>query len=57
MMLEKHHFKLEIRRGFFVHRVVNPWNALPATVVNAATLEDFKRKLDDCWQIYFPHLP
>ena len=31
----------------FPNRCIDAWNSLPATVVNAATLHDFKRKLNN----------
>ena len=33
----------------FHHRVVNPWNSLPAAVVNSPTLNTFKNRLDKHW--------
>ena len=33
----------------FHHRVVNPWNSLPAAVVNSPTLNTFKNRLDEHW--------
>jgi hypothetical protein len=31
----------------FPNRCIDAWNSLPANVVNAVTLRDFNRKLDD----------
>jgi len=52
-----HSFKLyqqraekEIRRNTFGHRVVQIWNKLPNHVVNAQTLNSFKRRLDKHWR-------
>ena len=39
-------FRTEVRRNFFIQRVVNVWNSLPQNVVEAKTLRDFKKKLD-----------
>ena len=54
MSTRGHNFKLrgnryrtEVRGMFFTQRVVRPWNALPAAVVNSATLWAFKRLLDE----------
>lgn len=52
-----HEFKLEKRRGkttlrlhFFGFRVVNAWNALPASVAEAPNLQTFKSRLDALWK-------
>ena len=39
-------FRMEIRRYFFTQRVVSLWNSLPQEVVDAKTLNLFKRQLD-----------
>ena len=41
--------RLEIRRNFFSRRVVKDWNALPQAVINAATVNSFKNRLDHAW--------
>ena len=48
-----HRFKLpisvcrsEVRRRSFVVRVVSVWNSLPSRVVEAGSVECFKRRLD-----------
>ena len=38
----------EVRRRFWSVRGVQRWNALPAEVVQATSLESFKRRLDAC---------
>ena len=50
--LRGHPFKLEkprcrtiLRRNFFSHRTINPWNALPTEAVSAPSLHSFKKKL------------
>jgi ribonucleases P/MRP protein subunit RPP40 len=43
--------RLEISRNFFSQRVVQHWNRLPESVVEAETVNDFKRKLDELLQI------
>jgi ribonuclease P/MRP protein subunit RPP40 len=55
-MLRKKHCRLEIRKGYFSHRVVNPWNSLSSEVIDAPTLETFKRKLDERWVSCFPDI-
>ena len=51
-----HNFKLEKRRPeksarqkFFTMRAVNEWNALPADIAEATTLNSFKYRLDKHW--------
>ena len=42
--------RLDIRKNFFSHRVVNSWNQLPASVVDADTVNNFKNRLDKFWK-------
>ena len=38
------------RRNAFSQRVINDWNSLPQhDMVNAASINSFKNKLDDWW--------
>jgi len=39
--------RLQLRRCFFSRRVVNVWNKLPAHVVEASSVNCFKKRLDD----------
>ena len=39
-------FRSELRRNFFTQRVVNLWNSLPVEVVEAASLNIFKKRVD-----------
>ena len=41
--------KLDIRKHFFSQRVVNSWNNLPASVVEADSVNSFKNRLDNFW--------
>uniref|UniRef100_A0A0X3PTK8 Reverse transcriptase domain-containing protein n=1 Tax=Schistocephalus solidus TaxID=70667 RepID=A0A0X3PTK8_SCHSO len=44
--LKRNHAKLEVRANFFSQRVIDEWNKLPASVVQAESVEMFKRRLD-----------
>ena len=44
--LDKFRFRKEIGKWWFSNRVVNDWNRLSSHVVEANTLESFKRRLD-----------
>ena len=43
----KHRSHLDIRKYFFSQRVVNTWNSLPQTVVDADSVNSFKNRLDE----------
>ena len=52
--LRGHHMKLEVHRSrlqlcqcFFSQRVVSLWNKLPASVLEASSVNMFKKRLDD----------
>ena len=47
--LHKPRAKSLIRRNTFSSRIVNDWNSLPAKVVSAATVNQFKARLDRHW--------
>ena len=39
-----------VRATTFSKRVVNDWNHLPASIVEAPTLNTFKNRLDEHWR-------
>ena len=41
-----------VRSRFFGNRVANIWNALPASIVNAPSINAFKNRLDEHWKSY-----
>ncbi len=51
-----HNFKLRktkatkhSRINVFSNRVIDDWNSLPSTVVNAKTTDSFKKEIDEHW--------
>jgi len=47
MKLKVHRNRLQLRQCFFSQRVVNVWNKLPASVVEASSVNVFKKRSDD----------
>ena len=44
--LKERRFILDVRRTFFIMRVVRHWNRLPKKVVDDPSLEEFKARLN-----------
>ena len=45
--LDKFRFRKEIGKNWFTNRVVDEWNKLSVNVVNAETIDSFKKRLDE----------
>ena len=50
MKLYSRRARLNLRKNYFSYRVVDTWNGLPSTVVNAPSLPSFERRLDKHWR-------
>jgi len=48
--LKKNAHRKDIRKYSFTQRVVNIWNSLPSTVVNATSVQSFENRLDNHWR-------
>ena len=46
LKLSKSISRLDFRRNFFSQRVVNSWNKLPQSVIDADSVNTFKNRLD-----------
>jgi hypothetical protein len=48
--LEKPFARTNLRKYSFFHRIVDPWNNLPSSVVEADSINSFERRLDKHWK-------
>ena len=48
--LFKRRARLNLRQKFFSFRVVDVWNSLPTSVIEAPSVLSFERRLDKCWR-------
>ena len=48
--LMKTRCRLDIRKYSFFHRIIDPWNSLPPTVVESPSLMTFESRLDRHWR-------
>ncbi len=48
--LYKQRSRLNIRKYSFTHRVVDVWNSLPNSVIQAKTVYSFECRLDKYWK-------
>ena len=46
LKLKGQRFNTDLRKNFFNVRVIDSWNKLPASVVQASTIDSFKNRLD-----------
>ena len=37
----------DVRKRYFVNRIIKKWNSLPSNVVEATSINDFKNKFDN----------
>ena len=50
LKLKKNFCKTNVRKNFFVERMTESWNRLPAEIVNAPSVNCFKGRFDRHWE-------
>ena len=48
--LFKHQFRLDLRKHFFLQRVIDDWNSLSENVISSNTINQFKNRLNKYWK-------
>ena len=48
----KPHVQRFVRSHHFSVRIIDHWNSLPAAVANASSINDFKKNLDNYFNVY-----
>ena len=49
LKLQRDTVEVQTRFNFYSFRIVDSWNYLPGDIINAATLDTFKARMDKCW--------
>ncbi len=48
--LKKERCNTRLRQFFFTERIINTWNSLPSTIVEAPSVLTFEKRLDNYWK-------
>ncbi len=48
--LKKERCKTRLRQNFFTERIINTWNSLPSSIVEAPSILTFEKRLDNYWK-------
>ena len=50
LKLSKERCRYDLRKHFFIPRIINLWNSLPNSIINAESVNSFKNRLDFYWR-------